>query len=41
MPNSIGVDDSFFQLGGDLIAVIKLISNARKAGLNLTVAKIF
>ncbi|KAK1913072.1 hypothetical protein P3342_005008 [Pyrenophora teres f. teres] len=38
---SIGLDDSFFQLGGDSIAAIKLVGEARTAGINLTVADLF
>ncbi|CAA9959672.1 hypothetical protein PTMSG1_03087 [Pyrenophora teres f. maculata] len=40
-PGSIGLDDSFFQLGGDSIAAIKLVGEARTAGINLTVADLF
>ncbi|KAF1937770.1 acetyl-CoA synthetase-like protein, partial [Clathrospora elynae] len=39
--NSIGMDDTFFHLGGDSIAAMKLVGHARKAGLELTVAKVF
>ncbi|PYH86079.1 nonribosomal peptide synthase [Aspergillus uvarum CBS 121591] len=38
---TIGLDDSFFQLGGDSIAAMKLSAVARSAGLSLTVSKIF
>ena len=38
---SVGVDDSFFALGGDSILAIQLVSRARKAGLALTPAEIF
>ncbi|CAI7565835.1 unnamed protein product [Penicillium glandicola] len=37
----IGMDDSFFQLGGDSIGAMRLVSYARKDGLSLTVAQIF
>ncbi|KAL4874539.1 hypothetical protein BJY04DRAFT_224919 [Aspergillus karnatakaensis] len=37
----IGLDDSFFQLGGDSIAAMKLSAAARSAGRSLTVSKIF
>ncbi|KAL8369900.1 hypothetical protein RB595_000315 [Gaeumannomyces hyphopodioides] len=38
---SIAREDSFFRLGGDSIAAMKLVSEARLAGLKLTVAQIF
>ncbi|KFZ06900.1 hypothetical protein V502_09885, partial [Pseudogymnoascus sp. VKM F-4520 (FW-2644)] len=38
---SIGLDDSFFRLGGDSIAAMKLVGEARRAGLQLSVADIF
>ncbi|OJJ08120.1 hypothetical protein ASPVEDRAFT_89351 [Aspergillus versicolor CBS 583.65] len=38
---TIGLDDNFFQLGGDSIAAMKLSATARSAGRSLTVAKIF
>jgi amino acid adenylation domain-containing protein/non-ribosomal peptide synthase protein (TIGR01720 family) len=37
----IGLDDSFFRLGGDSVAAMKLASSARKAGLNISVAQVF
>ncbi|MEV5934742.1 non-ribosomal peptide synthase/polyketide synthase [Streptomyces sp. NPDC052079] len=37
----IGVDDSFFDLGGDSIVSIQLVSRARKAGLTLTPRDVF
>ena len=40
-PNSIGLDDSFFLLGGDSIAAMKLVGEARNVGLQLSVADIF
>ncbi|KAI1676716.1 Nonribosomal peptide synthetase [Pyrenophora tritici-repentis] len=40
-PASIGLDDSFFQLGGDSIVAIKLVGEARTAGVNLSVADLF
>ncbi|KAF2463979.1 acetyl-CoA synthetase-like protein, partial [Lindgomyces ingoldianus] len=39
--NSIGLDDSFFRLGGDSIAAMKLVGEARRAGMQLSVADIF
>jgi aryl carrier-like protein len=38
---SIGPEDNFFQLGGDSITAMKLVGEARKAGLQLTLAEIF
>jgi len=38
--DSIGLDDSFFQLGGDSIAAMKLVAEARQIGLHLVVADI-
>ncbi|GLZ42190.1 non-ribosomal peptide synthetase [Actinokineospora sp. NBRC 105648] len=38
---SIGVDDSFFELGGDSIVAIRLVSRARKAGLKITPRDVF
>ena len=40
-PATIGLDDSFFQLGGDSIAAMKVVSEARKVGVELAVADIF
>lgn len=37
----IGLDDSFFQLGGDSIGAMRLVSQAREAGLELSIANIF
>ncbi|OJJ32580.1 hypothetical protein ASPWEDRAFT_44725 [Aspergillus wentii DTO 134E9] len=37
----VGLEDSFFQLGGDSIAAIKLVAMARLEGWHLTVANIF
>ncbi|KAJ4359514.1 Non-ribosomal peptide synthetase [Didymosphaeria variabile] len=37
----IGPSDSFFDLGGDSISAMKLVSEARTQGLKLTVAQIF
>ncbi|KAI0527995.1 hypothetical protein F5B22DRAFT_653082 [Xylaria bambusicola] len=39
--DSIGVDDSFFRLGGDSIAAMKLVGAARGVGISLAVADIF
>lgn len=37
----IGLDDSFFHLGGDSVAAIKAVSEARRAGIKIEVADIF
>ncbi|KAF7158687.1 hypothetical protein CNMCM6106_005477 [Aspergillus hiratsukae] len=37
----IGIDDSIFELGGDSITAISLVAEARKRGLDMTVASIF
>ncbi|KAM4063969.1 AMP-binding enzyme [Hirsutella rhossiliensis] len=38
---SIGLGDSFFQLGGDSVAAMRVVAAAREAGISLTVADIF
>ncbi|OJZ79470.1 hypothetical protein ASPFODRAFT_109858, partial [Aspergillus luchuensis CBS 106.47] len=40
-PDSIGADDSFFRLGGDSIAAMKLAVAARQDGFILTVSDVF
>ncbi|KJZ68531.1 hypothetical protein HIM_12079 [Hirsutella minnesotensis 3608] len=40
-PSTIGLDDSFFKLGGDSITAMKLVGEARKGGIQLSVADIF
>ncbi|KAI9731551.1 MAG: NRPS [Cirrosporium novae-zelandiae] len=40
-PESIGVEDSFFELSGDSITAMRLASLARREGLFFTVANIF
>ncbi|MFE1173356.1 amino acid adenylation domain-containing protein [Streptomyces sp. NPDC058773] len=37
----LGIDDSFFGLGGDSISSIRLVSQARAAGLEVTVRQVF
>ncbi|WP_157529166.1 non-ribosomal peptide synthetase, partial [Nocardia sp. NRRL S-836] len=37
----VGVHDNFFDLGGDSIAVLQVVSRARNAGLGLAVADLF
>ncbi len=37
----VGVDDSFFELGGDSIMSIQLVSRARRAGLELSARDVF
>ncbi|KAL2839751.1 hypothetical protein BJY01DRAFT_250351 [Aspergillus pseudoustus] len=39
--NFIGVDDNFFQLGGDSVSAMKVAAMARKQGLDISVADIF
>ncbi|KAK1912796.1 hypothetical protein P3342_004732 [Pyrenophora teres f. teres] len=39
--DSIGLHDSFFRLGGDSIVAMKLVGEARRTGLRLSVADIF
>ncbi|KAF2475447.1 acetyl-CoA synthetase-like protein [Lindgomyces ingoldianus] len=39
--DSIGNDDSFFQLGGDSIIAMRLVGAAREEGLSMTVADVF
>jgi amino acid adenylation domain-containing protein len=41
LPQEICLDDSFFDLGGDSIRAMKLVSEARADGLQLTVTTIF
>ncbi|MET7530313.1 amino acid adenylation domain-containing protein [Streptomyces goshikiensis] len=38
---SVGVHDSFFELGGDSIVVIQLVTRAREAGLALSPREVF
>ena len=40
-PDSIGVNDSFFRLGGDSLAAMRLVAMARSVGLNLAVSGVF
>lgn len=40
-PLTIGLDDSFFKLGGNSITAMKLVGEARRVGLKLEVADIF
>nr|ALK27914.1 non-ribosomal peptide synthase [Streptomyces sp. DSM 11171] len=37
----VGVDDSFFELGGDSIMSMLLVSTARRAGLGITAREVF
>ncbi|CAI6340684.1 unnamed protein product [Periconia digitata] len=39
--DSIGLDDSFFRLGGDSIAAMKLVAEARRECLQVTVTDLF
>ncbi|MFJ9743395.1 alpha/beta fold hydrolase, partial [Streptomyces sp. NPDC101166] len=38
---SVGIDDSFFDLGGDSIRSIEVVAGARRAGLRVTAADVF
>ena len=40
-PDSIGVDDSFFRLGGDSVSAMRLVTASRHEGIHLSVASIF
>ncbi|KAI9709501.1 MAG: NRPS [Bogoriella megaspora] len=40
-PDSIGVDDSFFRLGGDSVSAMRLVTASRHEGILLSVASIF
>lgn len=40
-PQHIGLDDSFFRLGGDSIAAMKAVGEATKASISVTVADFF
>ncbi|MCI0338092.1 MAG: amino acid adenylation domain-containing protein [Acidobacteria bacterium] len=37
----VGVDDSFFELGGDSMRIIHIVARARQAGLAITPAQVF
>ncbi|OQE00170.1 hypothetical protein PENVUL_c057G01069 [Penicillium vulpinum] len=37
----VGLEDSFFRLGGDSIAAMRVVSEAQKAGIELTVLDVF
>ncbi|MFD1050546.1 phosphopantetheine-binding protein, partial [Kibdelosporangium lantanae] len=39
--STVGIDDGFFELGGDSIASIQLSSRARRAGLKFTLREVF
>ncbi|GLA63112.1 nonribosomal peptide synthase [Aspergillus tubingensis] len=38
---SVGLQDNFFQLGGDSISAMKVVSKAQQAGLGLTFSEVF
>ncbi|KND01254.1 amino acid adenylation domain-containing protein [Spizellomyces punctatus DAOM BR117] len=40
-PSDIGTNDSFFNLGGDSLALIKFVNNARAKGLSITSSDFF
>ncbi len=37
----VGINDDFFELGGDSLMVIRVVSNAKKAGLSITTRQVF
>ncbi|KAL6904028.1 hypothetical protein GGI43DRAFT_399484 [Trichoderma evansii] len=39
--STIGLDDSFFHVGGDSITAMKVVAEARKAGVKLAVSDVF
>lgn len=39
--NRFGIDDPFFELGGDSVAAVRLVSNAREHGLELSISDVF
>ncbi|KAF4459940.1 non-ribosomal peptide synthetase [Fusarium albosuccineum] len=41
VPSQIGLDDSFFRLGGDSIIAMKLVGEAYKVGVDMSVADVF
>ncbi|KAI9369010.1 hypothetical protein BJX61DRAFT_545988 [Aspergillus egyptiacus] len=40
-PETVSADDSFFKIGGDSITAMRLVGEARKEGVSLTVADVF
>ncbi|KAI1317089.1 hypothetical protein F5Y16DRAFT_419931 [Xylariaceae sp. FL0255] len=40
-PKSIGINTSFFQLGGDSVSAMKVVTEARKCGMTLTMKDLF
>ncbi|KAL7271990.1 NRPS [Rhizina undulata] len=40
-PSTIGLDDSFFELGGDSITAIQLVAAVRREAFSLTVSEVF
>ncbi|KAI1175539.1 hypothetical protein F4777DRAFT_549665 [Nemania sp. FL0916] len=40
-PKSIGINTSFFQLGGDSVSAMKVVTEARKSDMTLTVKDLF
>lgn len=39
--STIGLDDSFFQIGGDSVSAMRVVSEANRLGMNMKVADIF
>ncbi|KAJ6135531.1 Peptide synthetase [Penicillium capsulatum] len=40
-PTQIGIDDDFFQLGGDSVSALRLVAEYRRAGLVLSMSDVF
>ncbi|KAI1199710.1 hypothetical protein F5X97DRAFT_341462 [Nemania serpens] len=40
-PRSIGINTSFFRLGGDSVSAMKVVTEARKSGMTLTMKDLF
>lgn len=40
-PQNIGLDDDFFQIGGDSISALSLVAEARRTGFPITMADVF
>ncbi|KAJ6789157.1 hypothetical protein PWT90_06033 [Aphanocladium album] len=40
-PSKIGLSDNFFHLGGDSISAMRVVAEARKAGVNISVTTLF
>ena len=40
-PEQVGIHDNFFEFGGDLLLVLRIIAKAHQAGLHLTPRQLF